>query len=384
MRRSGSITGSKADGWSFVVDIPGPDGKRKQHRRRGFATKGDAQQALNTVLTEIQTGTFTAPDKLTVEKYLADWVSGLPVRGLKPSTYTDYAKKLKHITSRLGNLELQKLRATHLDALYAELLTSGRRNGKGGLSPRTVRYAHSVLSKALSDAERAGLVARNVARLASPPSASSTRPPEQEIWTPAELALFLDHHHGHELFAVFRLIGFTGLRRGEAAALEWASIDLDKGLLTVRVSATVADRQVFIGPPKSKRSRRTIDLDTETLSVLRDHRRRQTERRLMLGQGWTDEGLVFDDGTGGMINPDRLTRVFDQSIRRVEGLKRIRLHDLRHSHATHLLAAGVNVKLVADRLGHSTTSFTLDVYGHVLPGQQRDAAEAVARLVAGS
>jgi integrase len=259
------------------------------------------------------------------------------------------------------------------------LAREGGRNGSA-LSLATVRYVHAVLSKALADAERKGLVTRNVARLASPPKRSATRAAEMTAWTPAELAAFLDRTTDHYYGPLVRVAAMTGLRRGELCGLRWSDVDLDGSVLVVRQTVQLVAGRIVIGDVKTARSRRRLDVDEHTVAVLRAHRTRQLKLRLAVGAGWRDHGLVFTAPDGQPLNPDTITQWFDRTVRRTE-LPRIRLHDLRHTHATHLLAAGVNVKIVSERLGHASVAFTLDAYGHVMPGQQASAAAAVAALV---
>jgi integrase len=252
-----------------------------------------------------------------------------------------------------------------------------------GLKPRTVRFAHSICHKALADAERKGIVAINVAAKASPPKSSACRAPEAATWTPAELRTFLDqtrdHHHG----ALIRLAAMTGLRRGELCGLRWTDVDLDGPTLAVRQTITTVDHKPVLGDVKTGTSRRVVDLDDTTVAVLRRHQVTQKEWRLMAGEGWKDTGLVFTMPDGEGWNPDTITQAFERLVA-VSGLPRITLHGLRHSHTTHLLASGTNPKLVSARLGHASVAFTLDRYGHVMPGQQAQAAAAVAALVDGA
>lgn len=396
MSRQGSVKKDESGNWCFVVDTVAPGGRRRQVRRRGFSTKAEANDALTDLLSELRDGSFVEPKKVTVGTYLRAWLDGLATAGRRPSTIASYRRTLASylLEDDLAGVPLQGLQAVELDRLYSKLATSGKRDGTG-LSLRTVRYVHSIVGKALADAERKGLVNRNVARLASPPATSSTRAPEMTAWTPAELRAFLDsvadHHHG----ALYRLAAMTGLRRAEVCGLRWADVDLDGGMLRVRQTITSVQeptgadegpktrRTLVVGDTKTARSRRTLDLDGGTVSTLRTHRTEQLEQRMLMGAGWTDHGLVFAMPDGQPWNPDVLTRGFDRLVR-ASDLPRIRLHDLRHTHASHLLAAGVNVKVVSDRLGHASVAFTLDVYGHVLPGQQADAAAKVAAMVDGA
>ena len=277
-----------------------------------------------------------------------------------------------YVVPRIGSLPLQGLSALDLDQLYAALASV--------VSLSTVRAVHAVVSKALADAERKGFVSRNVARLASPPRTSATRAPEMTVWTPAELASFLELVEDHRYGPAMRVAAMTGLRRSELLGLRWADVDLDAAALTVRQSVQLVEGRIVVGDVKTARSRRRIDLDAGTVATLRAHRRAQSAERLMVGAGWRDHGLVFTAPDGSPLNPDTIGQWFARMVRRSE-LPRIRLHDLRHTHATHLLAADVNIKIVSERLGHSSTSFTLDTYGHVMPGQQASAAAAVAAVV---
>ena len=172
----------------------------------------------------------------------------------------------------------------------------------------------------------------------------------------------------------------TGLRRGELCGLRWADIDFDGSRLTVRRTITTIHHQPHIGDVKSARSKRAIDIDPATLAMLKAHRKAQLEERMLMGAGYDDEGVVFAMPDGRPWNPDTISQAFVRLVA-ASGLPRVRLHDLRHTHASHLLAAGVNAKVVSERLGHASVSFTLDVYGHVMPGQQANAAAAAAALV---
>jgi integrase len=348
---------------------------KRQIKRGGFRTRKEAQAALTELLASIDAGTFVTPSRLTVARYLDAWLEGRAAAGLRPSTVAGYRQRVeRYVVPRIGTLPLQGLSALDLDRLYATLASDG------GLSLATVRAVHAVLSKSLADAERKGLVTRNVARLASPPKTSATRAPEMTVWTPGELASFLGAVAGHRYGPAMRTAAMTGLRRSELLGLRWADVDLDAAALMVRQSVQLVDGRIVVGDVKTARSRRRIDLDAGTVAVLRTHRRAQSAERLMVGAGWADHGLVFCAPDGRPLNPDTVSQWFDRTVRRSE-LPRIRLHDLRHTHATHLLAAGVNVKIVSERLGHASVAFTLDTYGHVMPGQQASAAAAVAALV---
>ena len=212
--------------------------------------------------------------------------------------------------------------------------------GRGPLGNRTIRYVHMVLGKALSDAERKGLVQRNVARLATPPSPSSARSPEMKVWTPEQLRAFLEFSAASPHGPLLRVAAMTGLRRSELCGLRWMDVDFDRARLTVRQAITTVRHQPSLGDVKSTRSRRVVDLDPVTLRVLRSERARQRARRAASSDlSGCDSGLAFTMPDGSGWHPDVITRAFTRLVERSD-LPRIRLHDLRHTHATHLLAAG--------------------------------------------
>jgi integrase len=245
-----------------------------------------------------------------------------------------------------------------------------------------VHHLHAVVNKMLHDAERKGLVTRNVARLANPPSLTTARSkgPEMRVWTPDELTSFLASIEGNRNEALFRLLAMTGMRRGEVVALRWSDVDLAHHRLTVNQSASVIRGEEVVDTPKTRRSRRVIDLDPDTVTLLKQHRARQREFFLMVGVTATASDRVFTNEVGDPLRPASVGQAFRRLVD-AAGVPVIRLHDLRHTHASHLLVAGVNVKVVSDRLGHASVSFTLDTYGHVMPGQQAEAAAAAAALL---
>jgi integrase len=253
-----------------------------------------------------------------------------------------------------------------------------------GLSLRSVRYTHSIVRKALQDAFRRGLVVRNVADQASPPKTTNTKPPTPQVWTPTQLGEFLAHVEGSNHYPLLATAAMTGMRRGELCGLGWDNVDIEARTLEVVRNLTITNRVLLIGEPKTRRSRRSIDIDARTADVLKARRIQQVERRLAMGEGWQDEhGLVFTMGDGSPWHPQVVSRAFSRLVAST-GLPRLSIHGLRHTHATHLLAAGENPKLVSQRLGHSSLAFTLDTYAHLLPGQQAEAAENVAQLIFGT
>lgn len=367
---------------SWVAHATWQEGGKRRQSKRSFRTKKEAQAALTELLAAHQTGTFVAPSRMPLRDFVEPWLAALENQGRKPTTLRGYRTSLDaYVLPRLGDVALQELRASDLDALYAELLRSGGRRGQG-LSMTTVHHVHAAMNKLLHDAERKGLVIRNVAKLANAPSLTTARAkgPEMRVWSPGELARFLASIEGNRNETMFRLMAMTGIRRGEVVALRWSDVELAGHRLTVNQAATVIDGVEEVAVPKTRRSRRVIDLDPETVSMLQRHRVRQREQFLMLGVSATASDRVFTNELGEPLRPNSVGQAFRRLLDAAD-VPVIRLHDLRHTHATHLLMAGVNVKVVSERLGHSSVSFTLDTYGHVMPGQQAEAAAAAAALL---
>lgn len=202
------------------------------------------------------------------------------------------------------------------------------------------------------------------------------------VWDAEQLRQFLDSIEQHRLYPAYHLAASTGMRRGEVLGLLWNDVDLDGRRLSISQALLSVAYAVKIGDVKTGPSRRTIDLDPRTVSILRSWRKRQLEERLALGEDYEDHGLVFTGPDGTPVHPDFFSQTFDRKVAR-SGLPRIRLHDLRHGHASLLLKSGVPVKVVSERLGHATPAFTMTVYQHVLPGMQAEAAMTFANLVFG-
>lgn len=381
MSRRGHVTRDAESGlWGFVVDVAPLGAKRRQVRRRGFRTKRLAQESLTDLLGETRRGEFIEPNRIKVGEYFETWCEGLASGDrMRASTIDSYTRNVRlHVKPLIGDGRLQALTATDLDRLYAALLISG-------LSARTVRYVATIVQRALGDGVRKGILVRNVAIEADPPAASAARAPEMQTWTPSQLRQFLGAVAGHRLYPLLRTVGMTGMRRGELLGLRWPDVELsDSAGITVRrqLAGVDKDGSPVFEEPKTAAGRRSIDVDAETAAVLREHRRAQLEERLLIGEGWRDHDLVFCGPAGEPLHGDALSKVFLRLSASAK-LPRIRFHDLRHSHATHLLAAGVPAHVVSARLGHTNVGFTLSTYAHVLPMQQASAAAAVATLVDG-
>lgn len=372
--------------WSFVVDLgPGPDGQRRQARRRGIATKREAQEQLDGLRVSARAGTYVAPRRQSLAAFLVDeWLPAQRAQ-LQPSTLVSYERNLRvHVLGAkgIGGVQLQALDPAHLTRLYGDLLVAGRRDGRGGLSPRTVRYVATILGSALDDAMRWGRVRRNVARLADVPTPSASRPPEMKTWDRKTVARFLNLAQGDRYRPPWFFLSTTGCRRGEALGLRWSDLDLDAGRASIRQQVTVVGHTITTSARTKTGKARNIELDASTVAMLRSWRAQQAQERLMIGVGYRDAGLVFCHPDGRPYHPDRFSREFDRRTARY-GLQRIRLHDLRHTWATLALEAGIPVEIVAERLGHSV-AVCAATYRHVTPAMASGAAEKVAALIFGS
>lgn len=373
--------------------VPAADGMgTRQVLRRGFTSHKGAAAELRKALAEVDRGAHVAPSKLTLGAYLVD--TWLPALRLKPSTEASYRKNVRlHVIPHVGALPLSGITGQRLTVLYRQLEQEGRADGTGGLSARTVRYVHTIVHRALRDAVDDGLLVVNPADRAKPPTSAQAKAPELHYWTPAQLGAFLDWSQGDddELFAAWQLLAATGMRRGEALGLRWGDVDMTGGRVSIRRSAVLvknhgAGESIVIGPPKSGRAR-VVDIDPRTVAVLKAHRSALAGLDLRLAR---EDAYVLPANDGGVRHPERFSRTFTARLCRVgkalgeQAPPAIRLHDLRHSHATALLAAGVHPKVVQERLGHATISITLDTYSHVIPTMQRAAADSFAAAVYGS
>jgi integrase len=343
-------------------------------------TKEEAQAALTESLAKHASGQQVEPNRITVETFLNDWLAEVRPR-LKAGTYRSYSDIVEHrLTPHLGNVRLRDLRAAQIAHCYSELRMSGRRNGEGGLSETSLEHSHRVLHAALEHAARSRLIPRNVCDDVVKPKRVHT---EMKTWTAKELTAFLTATADDRLHPLWVTAATTALRRGELLGLRWSDLDLDHARLAVRRSRTSVGYEVIEDAPKSKRSVRTVDLDPETVAILKRWRKAQKEERLAWGAGWVDTGLVFtrEDGIG--LHPHAVSDAFDAAVKRSKAPK-IRLHDLRHTWATVTLRAGMSPKIVFDRLGHASVGFTLDTYAHATPGWGAEAASVFAGLVFGN
>ena len=357
--------------WAIVLDVSDPQtGKRRRKWHSFKGTKREAQVETARLIAAIQGGTYLEPSKLTVSSFLESWIEHVKSQ-VSPRSHERYCELVrKNIVPLIGAVPLTKLKPAHISAAYAKALISGRRDGKGGLAPTTVLYMHRLIKKALGQAVRWELLSRNVADAVDPPKMERAALTTYDMTQTAEL---LEALRGTRLRLPVLLGVMCGLRRGEIVALRWRNIDLATGQLSVAESAEQTAAGVRYKPPKSGRGR-TLALSSTVVSELRQHRLSQAQELLKLGMRQTSSTFVYARQDGAPMQPRSLSQMWAS---RSTHLPRIRFHDLRHAHATHLLSAGVHPKVASERLGHSKVGITLDLYSHVLPGMQEDAAARV-------
>jgi integrase len=367
--------------------------RRRDSDGNPMFTRKQAADYLGDINAEIRKGAHVLPSHTTVGQFGRLYLNGL---GLAPSTMAGYRRIFElHILPRFDGVQLQRVTGTQLNALYRELLQSGRRDHASGtgVSPKTVRYVHTFFKAMLSEAVRQGLIANNPADRAKPPAPREAKSPEIHPLTAQQLATFLGwaDEQGYPDAVAWRVLAFTGVRRGEGLALRWRDFDPDAGRLSVRRSAGLVHRkgapaQLVEGPTKSGRER-VVDLDPQTVDALRRWRVVRAGLSLQLAR---DDAIIFGDLEGRHQHPGRFTRHFSEALARCArhlgdaAPPRIRLHDLRHTHATLLLANNVPVKVVSERLGHASVTITMEVYAHTMPGMQAEAAAKFASIVGGA
>jgi integrase len=349
-------------------------GKRKVRfiRLESATGKREAQQALARIITELDSGTFVEPNKVTVAAFLARWLAYIETQ-VQPRTVRFYAEQVANLTPALGRVPLSRLKPEHISDAYSAALAGGRRDGKpGGLSARSVHHMHRVLKQALGQAMKWGAVSRNVASLVKPPKVNRI---EMKTLNLDQAARVIELARSETIFVPILFGLLCGLRRGEICALRWRNIDLDSGQLSVVATIEEARGGMREKSPKNGKGR-TVALPPMLVAELRRHRLQQAEWLLRLGVRLSNDHYVCAREDGEMVWPASIGRAFRTFLRH-HHLPLIRFHDLRHSHATHLLQAGVHAKVASERLGHSSIGITLDTYSHVLPGMQEDAVAKV-------
>jgi integrase len=426
------------------LDADPATGRRRQKWHSGYRTKREAERARVDLLSRLDRGAYVEPSHQTLGDFLEEWLRAIEptLRPSTFDSYSRNVRN--HLIAHIGTVRLAKVDAGTLNGLYAHLLASGRRRpsrtGRGyssevveralelrangltlaataerlgdelveadhitkdtlacllrrhsvaedgdgpdrRLDPRTVNYVHTIVHRALKDAVRWGRLARNPADATDPPRGGQ-KSDGVRSWDAATLRKFLTESSASDdrLRPLWVLLATTGMRRGEALGLRWSDVDVDAGRLRVVQTIIQVRSKATIGEPKTARGRRPIALDAGTVAVLREHRRRVLEQRMLVGGDFKDRDLVFHHPDGSCLKPDAVSAAFVRRVR-AAGLPRLTLKGLRHTWATLALERGIHPRVVQERLGHSTIAITLGIYSHVAPTLHDEAAQLVADLV---
>jgi len=359
--------------WLFVIEL-GKDenGKRRQIMRRGFKTKKEAEEAYNKAKYEIQQqGKCLEPSKLLYKDYLNEWLSNKR-HNLSQQTFELYSSNINnHIEPVLGDIQLSKLSALHIQRFITELKNKG-------LSNSTVERIYSIVNASLNNAVKKELLNKNVATLVDKPKVKQR---ELQVWDIKMVQQFLKTAREHEprLYIAFHLALLTGMRQGEILGLRWQDVEFERGNIVVRQTLS-HDGKTLKSGGKSRNSVRSIAIDDATLDTLRKHRRMVVQEKVQLGGKYVDNDLVVCTTKGTPITPRNLSRTWYRLLDR-SGLPEIRFHDLRHSHASLLMKLGKHPKIVQERLGHASIKLTLDTYSHIMPNMQEEAAKELGRVI---
>jgi integrase len=373
MRSAGHIRERSPGHFAIVLDVRDPEtGKRKRKWHSFRGSKREAKIECARLVAALQGGTYLEPSKTTLTQFFERWLDHMKsqISSKSHARYSELARK--NIAPLLGSVALTKLRPAAISTAYSKALTEGRRDGTGGLSPRTVTHMHRVLKQALGQAVKWELLTRNPADAVDPPKSDRTVLHTYDL---DQTAVLIEQMRPTRMFVPTLLAVLCGMRRGEIAALRWKNIALSTGQLAILESAEQIGSKVRYKTPKNGKGR-TIAMSGYLVEELRAHRIKQAEELLRAGVCLSEHTFVVAQADGSPLQPDTLTQDWFRKLANTT-LPRVRFHDLRHAHATHLLASGIHPKVASERLGHSKIGITLDLYSHVLPGMQEDAAERV-------
>jgi integrase len=380
----GHIRKRGRNSWEIKYDVDRDGDGRRTVYRSFKGTRREAQAELARLLAQVADGGHVDPNQLTVADHVRTRVAHWHAAGVTSAkTHERYLELVEYQIARfpVGSRPLQKLSHADIEQWHTALKTKGRRDGKGGVSSRTVHHAHKLLTKALREGVRHGLVLRNVATEERPPKISAKLmqilAPEQVRDLPTQLA-------GRPIWAPAVTALFTGARRGELLALRWSDVDLDRKLIAVRAALEqTVEHGTRFKTPKTASGKRTIALPDVVVDALRAHRREQLELRVALGLGKApDDALVFPSpGTERPWNPDAFSAAWNDVV--VELDLGVSFHALRHTHASQLIHAGVPITEIAHRLGHASPSTTLSIYAHLFERDNSKAAAAINAALGG-
>jgi integrase len=366
----------RGDSWTVRIFL-GRDtnGKRKYFNKTMRGTKKDAQKYLTAKLREKDLGVFIEPASMVLNEFLDKWLEEIAKPRLRENTYNQYVWIAKaYIRQKLGLMKLSDIQAYQVQQSYGELQ-------KQGLSPRTIRYVHIVLSSAMKQAIKWRMIVQNPCELCELPRKVKK---EMKCLSPEETRKFLAVAKGNMWFALFLFVIESGLRPEEYLGLQWKDIDFEQKCISVR--RAVLERKsggFYFTEPKTNKSRRKIPISDSVINALKSHRRNQLEERMKIASIYQNYDLVFASEVGTPLQRKNLTNRYFKPLLKKAKLPDIRLYDLRHTTASLLLSAGENPKVVSERLGHASIVLTLDTYSHVLPTMQQTATDKLEKMMFG-
>lgn len=388
IRRRGARDNHGNASWELKFDL-GRDtatGKRRTRYASFYGTKRDAQAQLRALMGDADKGAYVEPSKITVAEHvracLARWKG---VSAISPKTAERYDELVeRQIVPHIGATLVQKLKRAEVEGWYATLLEKGRLGGARGVSPRTIAHAHRVLRKALAEAVADDLVHKNAAALAK--NRPKIEDAERVALTADQVKIVIDKQRGRSNYALFVTALFTGMRAGELMALRWAAIDLDGKTIEVRAAIEQTKKKIVEGEetggirfknPKSRSGKRTITLPDIVAEALRERRKEILEQRMKLGVGkLPDDALVFPADDGGPRSVHVVSRAWRRAADNMK-IVGVSFHGLRHTHASQLIDAGVDIVTISKRLGHAKPDITLKVYAHLFKQRDDKAAAAI-------
>jgi integrase len=359
--------------YSFTVDV-GKDprtGKRKQKTVSGFKTKKEAQAALAELVTDVEKGNYVEPVKKKFKEFALNYMETIYINRVKRSSYENATNLVHtHIIPFFGDVDINMIDQFLVHEFYTL-------KQKEGYSSAYINRMHEIMRLLLRIAYKWEVLQKDIASLLEPPRIQKK---EMSVWTIEQVNEFLKFTKHSRYHPIYFLAAYTGMRKGEILGLTWDDVNFEEKTVYVNKTLYKAKEEYLLQEPKTKTSFRSIYIDDDIIRVLKKQKVKQNLERLKYGGVYKEHNMVFAQETGEFVNPGGVNGLFARFIEQ-SGLPKIRFHDLRHTHATILLQMGVNPKIVAERLGHSSVQITLDTYSHVLPSMKKDLSEQFSKAM---